>query len=338
MNFTIGIVSMFLTLVLSALRPVIFKKAKFNIINSLFMSSIAMLLFSGIYLLYKWYKDPDYFTIDNKNKNIFNLTSNPFYNAVIPTIFFLSVLSQIRFATQYYSYSHLPISVTVPMTALTTFVVIGFAHYLNKQEITNKQLISAGIVFIGIIVLNLNKILGNSKEANSITHSTYIFCIIILLLSILLNGYLLTEYKDMVENVTPLQVMYNESFGAFCLMLLVMIIYIFTSSKTMKKFTGITKITPTLTETKNFFIAFFFIFNFAIVTRFVALKNLNVIVMAILLNLKVVLSLVFGKFFFNEEITTSKIIGATLIIMASIMITYYSKQHSEIHTKHPTHH
>ena len=158
------------------------------------MLSMAMITFSAIYIIYKYYKDPKSFdTADLKSdKNIFGLTSNPFKNAILPPVILLSIVSIIRFATQYLSFTILPISVSLPMTALTTFSVILFAYLLRGQEITINQKIAAALVTIGIIIINMNKILSNTNEARSIKNSHYIFGVIILLLAILLNGYLLT--------------------------------------------------------------------------------------------------------------------------------------------------
>lgn len=265
-----------------------------------------MVMFSGIYLTYKFYTDKSYFELKDITNNELNLTTNPFTNAILPPILIISLLSQLRFTSLYLGHKMLPVSISLPLTAMSLFAVIGFAHYLRGEKITHYQIIASIMVFIGVIVINLNKILGNTKEAHSIKNTHYVIGILAILTSTILTGYLLTKFKTMSENVTPIQVMFNESVGAFFAMTIAMMIYVSISSTTFSKIFGFDKKIPSFKNAILFFLVFFFVFNFSTVTRFIGLNNLDEITMSVITKTKVIIALLIGFYFFNEHITMEK--------------------------------
>lgn len=332
MSELIGVIALLSSISLAVLCPVIYKKASGNLINSLMLSTLSMILFSGVYLAYTYYNNPESYKIDKTKPNPFGLTDNPFANSVLPSVLLLSVLAQLRFTTLYMGHIFLPVSVSIPLAGLSIFSVIFFSHFLRGQKINNNQIIASIFVIIGAIVINLNKILNNSKEMRNIKNSHYLFGLISLTIATILSGYVITKLKIMSEVASPMAIMFNEGVGAFLLILTCGIIYFFISKKTLQKLFGIKKSVPTLKNAVLFFFASLFIFNFATLTRFIAIKNLNEVKVSIITKLKVILALFVGAYFFKEHISKEKIIGAVIMLVAVFMVIIHS--HKKDISKH----
>jgi len=340
MNTTeIGYLALFANSCLATLRPVFFKSVDYNIINTLFISAIAFFLFSAGYIAYKYFTDKTYFKINDKTTpNILGLTANPIENIFNPKMFGISILSQIQFISQYCSYLFLPVSIAIPLGSLGIFSVLFYSHYLNKTNIVLMDYIASIISLFGVIILNWNKIWNNSTEAKSINSMSYMIGLGLIFVSIIVSGYVFVINKDITDILTPMQTMLNDSTGAVIFMSIVWIIYALIPAKTFKQtFPTIKQTFPSITQTIYAFLFFFIVSNAALIFRFIGLDYLPEITAGLLLNVSVIISLFYGKVFFNEELTMTKIIGALVIILSVIMISVKDRPRVKSLTSHIDH-
>ena len=323
-NELIGYVIVFIQLLLSQLKPIFFKGVNYNLINTLTIACICYFLFSLIYVLYKYSRDHAYFNLKSSSKDISNnlkLTSNVIENLLNPKIFSISFLSLICFITKYVGIIFLPITIAIPLGSLYIIPVLYFSHIIDGEKITMSDYLASLLAIIGIIIINLDKITHDKQSTQSTikyNNNTYIFGIIITLISLIISGYTAVLGKNISEFVNSGEQMLLNSYVGM-LMTFVWLIYYFYNSKSFKLIFGANKILPTTSELKKALFFFLIIFNISALLGFDSYNYLSILDINSFSNIGLIISFIYAKLFFNEAITMYKIIG-TIIILYSVLV------------------
>jgi len=323
-NELIGYVIVFIQLLLSQLKPIFFKGVTYNFINTLTIACVCYFLFSLIYVLYKYSRDHAYFNLKSSSKDISNnlkLTSNVIQNLLNPKIFSISFLSLIYFITKYVGIIFLPITVAIPLGSLYIIPVLYFSHIIDGEKITTSDYLASLLAIIGIIIINLDKITQDKQSTQSsikYNNNSYIFGIIITLISLVISGYTSVVGKNISEFVNSGEQMLLNSYVGM-IMIFVWLIYYFYNSKSIKLMFGTNKILPTTSELKKALFFFLIINNISALLWFDSYNYLSILDINSFSNIGLVISFIYAKLFFNEAITMYKIIG-TIIILYSVLV------------------
>ena len=318
-NLDIGYASMIAELILFNATPVFFKYVKYNIINIFVVSAISSVLFSSLYLAYKYFYDHSYFKKNIHTKgipNILELTANPIENLQNSKVLGISMLNQIVSCSKYASLLFLPISIAIPLQSLSIFLVLFFSSYINKDKITSIDYIASCISIVGIICIQWN-IITSGSTSNKIWG--YLLGLGLLFFSMCLNSYVFTITKDMSNIITPQETMLDLNFGGLILISIVWCIYANLPSKLIHTWSS-TRSFPTMDELKIAILFFMTIANISNLLYFISLEYLPEITVSIFLNADIFFALILGYIFFNESISISKVVGCIIILISCLLI------------------
>jgi len=320
-DLVIGYASIIAELILVNATPVFFKYVKYNIINILVISAISSVLFSALYLAYRYFYDNTYFKKNIHTKdipNILGLTANPIENLKNTKVLGISMLNQIVSFSKYAAILFLPISIAIPLQSLSIFLVLFFSSYINKDKITSIDYIASCISIVGIICIQWNIIVSGSS-GNKITG--YLFGLGLLFFSMCLNSYVFTITKDMSNIITPQETMLDLNFGGLLLITLMWCIYANLPSTLIHQYiSSKTRSFPTMDELKIAILFFMTIANISNLLYFISLEYLPEITVSIFLNADIFFSLILGYIFFNESISISKVVGCIIIMISCLLI------------------
>lgn len=318
-DLVIGYISIIAEIILFNAAPIFFKYVNYNIINILVISAFSSVLFSGLYLTYKYFYDRSYFKINDKGvKNILGLTSNPIENLKNTKVLGLSMLNQIVSYSKYAALLFLPLSIAIPLQSLSIFFVLFFTSYINNETITGIDYVASCISIIGVVCIQWNLMVSGEKN-----HKIYgyLFGLGLLVFSMCLNSYVFTITKNMSDILTPQASMLNLNFGGLILIVAMWFIYACLPSKLMNQWvSSSTRAFPTMDELKIAVLFFMTIANISNLLYFISLEYLSEITVSIFMNADIFFALLFGYIFFNESISVSKIIGCIIILISCLLI------------------
>lgn len=333
---------MALNIAASCLMPVFAKitAKKYNPINNVVISAVCFLFFSIVYLYFENKRDPQYLTqfhfdssSNNPNSNLLDVTPDLWQNLSNPRIILFSMASGVRFFAAFVANSCLPITISIPLTALTTYATLFFYHILEKHIVTDLDLIAVSISFFGIIVMSWEKIRGHMEELakekklhkkhkdNGIV--SFEVAIALLITAILLNGLLSVMNHQVVNMTSPGMAMINESVGACFLTVFAWAVYTYFP---MGKWPE-NKLPSGLDVLKAVGVYFLFVMA-GILSKFKALSMLSPTVVSTLSNTNIIFSLLLGSIFFGERITVMKVCGAIILFLSVIVISFQDSVHS----------
>lgn len=296
-----------LSIIISSLRPIFFKKYKDYFFMSIYLSTLSMYLGSIVYMYYESREKENYNLIEHI-KNSLNIENS-----------ILSIISSTRFITKQLSYILLPLSISIPLTNLWIVSATIFDKVLYNSKITIMQYISIAILFIGAILINLVKIMDIDSSNGG---GNYIYGIIAILISIISGGYIYTKFQNLVSsNLDPGYTMGIESGGSLIILTVILLI---------GSLSGLIKI-PKIIDIVIMFVLLLFLFNISIIFKFIGFEKISVINSVFISQLSIILAVSIGFFYYNESFDIYKILGLIVIIIGSILgMLYKDETHSKI--------
>lgn len=303
MNNILYYISFILSVILSSLRPLLFKRYKEYFFITVYLSNLSMYLGSLLYMMYESKEKENYGLINHIKKTF------------LPKNIILSIMSSIRFISKQLSYILLPLSVSVPLTNLWIISAVIFDKILYAGIISSVQYISIGILLLGAILVSFDKIIGNSNR--NISTMNYFYGLFSVLISIIFGGYVYTKFKDIVSvNLDPGFTMGIESGGSVIALTLIMIVgYMFNLFNI-----------PKVEDMVIIFLLLTFLFNISIILKFIGFEKVPLVDTILISQSSIIVSVLVGFLYFKESITIHKIIGIIAIIIGSVIgIIFHSR-------------
>lgn len=293
-----------LALIISVLRPMLFKNYKEYMTTTLLLSTIAMLIFSISSFLYKYNTG----VIDKDE------LKNKLKKGITPEKLVVSFLSYFRFSFKFVCISALPLSISIPIAKLDIIFTELFNYFINGNPITINMIISTLFLLFGLFVLNYDKIANNKGKDKY--NKIYI---IGLIFSTIFAGFINVYYSNYDKEkgdengykVEPDDVIYSESAGALITALIVSYYYI--SNKKEK--------IPSIKNIGIILILCLIIFNTSVYLKWKLLKSEPLIRNQLIMNMSIPLSFIVGILYYKENFNMKKFIGIIIIITS---IIYYS--------------
>lgn len=307
----IGAALMVFVAISGGLGPIVLRGIRTNTINpvytTLLSTSIPMLIY--IYLKRR--------TIE-VDENPFDLTEDNIGNAFKPAVIRFSMIGLVLVAMTFLSMTILPVGVSVPILQTAPIFGIIMSKYMFGTEVTNKQWLGIAAAFVGVLIINSQKIFAIKGQKKGLMN--YLVGILIAFGTAMVAAYQYTQTKEMTEHVdTPDLVYYVTAFPTV-LMTVLYAIYRFMPATMFKRF-GINKVVPTNKQWLYYF-GFYLTIGGIIATysRGKAIELLKPLYGNLLNYLNVVFALIFAKMFLGEHISMTKMIGIATVV-GGIMLT-----------------
>ena len=266
----------------------------------------------------KYKNNPLYFAKKRKD-NPYDFNDNPIKNVFHPEIAKVSILDIIRYSFKIIGISLLPLSIALPMAFIWTLFALYFSHVINKIDISMQTYIGIGLALLGVLIINgrefIRTFLG---EKTKIPIGTYMIGLVLILISAILRGYIITKLKDYSNYMTPMEDVFNESAVSSIILVVIYIFYL-----------NMAESLPTLREYMIYIIYFLFIGTGGIYLASVALTYLKEFEVVAMSSLSIIFSILLGYFILGEPVTIYKIIGGALIIFGTVIVLLYKKTDDE---------
>ena len=289
-------------LMISVLRPILFKEYKKYISSTMLISILCLLIYSNGIFIYKYYTG-----IIDKEKLYEKMKKGISLKNVL-----ISCISQIRFSLKFICISMLPLSISIPIAKLDIIFTEFFDYLINGQPITYNIISSTILLLIGIFILNYDKIMNNKSSDNY-----KLIYLIGLIISTILVGFINVYYSNYDKHNDVEDVMYTESAGALIIALI--ICYYNISRKKEKK--------PDIKTILTIFLVTLFIFNGSIVLKWELLKTEPLIRNQLIMNLSIPITFLIGLFYYKEKLNIKKFIGLIFVMTGIIYYVYTSNQY-----------
>ena len=290
------IIQYIIALIISVLRPVLFKQYKEYITITLVLSILSMLLYSLSSFGYKYQTG-----VIDKEK-----LTKKLKGGVTPKNIFISFLSQLRFTLKFICISVLPLSISIPIAKLDIVFTELFNYYINEVPITFNLILSTGALLIGLFILNYNKIMNTSS-----TDKYNPLYLMGLIFSTIFVGFLNVYYSNYDKENEEDDVVYTESAGALVVALIVCYYYVSTKKEKI----------PDIKTIGTIFILCLLVFNTSIYIKWKLLKTEPLIRNQLIMNMTIPITFIVGILYYKEKFDTMKFIGIIIILFS---ITYYS--------------
>ena len=292
MKFTKGHFYFTLSVILASFRPIFYKQFKDYFFMTVYLSLLSMYC-GGLGMMYynlkKGERMQDKIIETLKPENLLN-----------------SILSELRFILKQFAVINLPLTVSIPMNNLWMVSSAYFGRVINNEIPTMKEIISIGVLIIGAIILNLNKILDSNKGKKSKTTKKYYYGIISLLVSTVLGGYIYSIFKKIsTESKDSGLTMAIESGGSLIIATFLLIYdRLFCNKINM----------PSMMNIMKMFLLLTFLFNIDILIRFEGLSRIKQLDTLFLSQIGTFIPVMIGLFFYGEKMDMYKIVGLLTII------------------------
>lgn len=281
-----------LSVILASFRPIFYKQFKEYFFMTIFLSLLSMYA-GGIGFMYYNLKKGESF----KEKFLETLSSKNLLN---------SLLSEIRFILKQFAVISLPLTVSIPMNNLWMVSSTYFGRVINNEIPTMKQLVSIGVLIIGAIILNLNKLLEASKGKKSKVNKNYYRGIISLLVSTIIGGYVYSMFKKIsTETKDSGFTMAVESGGALIVAAFILMYDVLFCKKIN---------IPSMKNIVLMFLALTFLFNIDILIRFEGLARIKQLDTIFLSQIGTLIPVLIGFLYYGEKLDMYKMAGLLTII------------------------
>ena len=299
----IGVISGLVCAFMVALRSVIYKDSDLGLLFLVPMAGMGLMLFSWMYFFYHYWQDPERY--HQEKPGVYPLTTNPFRNVFLPGTILASLINFLRYFAEFAAIYLLPIGISVPLLALTTFSSYYFDYMLQGTQILPQQYLGGILSVIGAILLNWEIL--KKKEHKTLWYKLGITC---LLFAILSEGYLLTRSQLIIRQTSEEEAFVSETTFSGLLMLPLLFVYLFYLRKKLHQSLPKSNFDWIVTS------AFFFLVPLGVYFRLLALKELEEIFFVLLLNLSGLMAMIIGSFIWNEKIKFPSLVGAILVMIA----------------------
>lgn len=281
-----------LSVILASFRPIFYKQFKEYFFMTIFLSLLSMYT-GGLGFMYYNLKKGESF----KEKFLETLSSKNLLN---------SLLSEVRFILKQFAVISLPLTVSIPMNNLWMVSSTYFGRVINNEIPTMKQLVSIGVLIIGAIILNLNKLLEASKGKKSKMNKNYYRGIISLLVSTIIGGYVYSMFKKIsTETKDSGFTMAVESGGALIVAAFILMYDVLFCKKIN---------IPSMKNIVLMFLALTFLFNIDILIRFEGLSRIKQLDTIFLSQIGTIIPVMIGFLYYGEKLDMYKIAGLLTII------------------------
>lgn len=298
-----------ISIILSVVLKTIIKSIKLNILYIPFVSSLAVFIFISSVVYYNYKNNPKKFIV---KKNKFKFGDNPFKNIFNKYSFLLGGIS----ITCYYLYlialKKLPLNFIIPFSMLWLLFAMGFNKLFRKRPITSHKIIGIIMILFGIFIMQFKILFSNFKLKIS-----YLYPILLLIIVQILKGGYIIFNKEVIDVVSPNQIILLSSTTCLILATFVLLIY----KINPMNFWKLEKVS--FIKCVSLFIYSIILINIIKELKFISFNKVNVNTFNILSALQIIFAVIFGYFVFNEPITKYTIIGGIILIYG----IYYSKDH-----------
>lgn len=299
-----GVVSGLLCAFMVALRSIVYKDSELSIFFLVPMAGIGLMIFSWIYFLYRYRKDPEKY--HQEKPGVVRLTSNPFKNVFLKESVISSMINGIRYFAEFGAVYLLPISISVPLLALTTFSSYYFDYVLQGTQILPIQYLGGILSVVGAILLHWEIL--KKKEHKTLWYKLGMICLLIMIIS---EGYLLTKCQMMIRQTSEEETFIGETtVMGLVMMIPTLLVYLFYLRKKLKHHLPRNKFEWLVTGT------FFFLIPLGVFFRLFALKEIEQVYFVLLLNLSGLMAMMMGSFIWKEKIGFPSLVGAILVVVA----------------------
>jgi drug/metabolite transporter (DMT)-like permease len=231
-----------------------------------------------------------------------------------PRLAAFSIVNYLRYMLNMLSIYILPLSISIPITAMSSFSVLFFQHFFFNNKITTVDIAAGLIVTIGIIVINFRMLTTNS-EKNKETKS-YIQGLIMLIISVAFSG-LSTVVAYNVTTTTSIGMYFLIESTYTCIGgILLWLVYTFNS-----RIFG-QNILPNGSEVCTSFFFFMIVNSLALLSRLASINLFKPYVFSIFSNFTVIISVIVGVCVFKEALFFSNILGIILILVACLLVSH----------------
>lgn len=281
-----------LSVILASFRPIFYKQFKEYFFMTIFLSLLSMYA-GGLGFMYYNLKKEESF----KDKFLETLSSKNLLN---------SLLSEIRFILKQFAVISLPLTISIPMNNLWMVSSTYFGRVINNEIPTMKQLVSIGVLIMGALILNLNKLLEASKGKNSKVNKSYYRGMISLLVSTIIGGYVYSMFKKIsTETKDSGFTMAVESGGALIVATFILMYDVLFCKKIN---------IPSVKKMVLMFLALTFLFNIDILIRFEGLSRIKQLDTIFLSQIGTIIPVMIGFLYYGEKLDMYKIAGLLTII------------------------
>ena len=281
-----------LSVILASFRPIFYKQFKEYFFMTIFLSLLSMYAGGLGFMYYNLKKEENF-----KDKFLETLSSKNLLN---------SLLSEIRFILKQFAVISLPLTVSIPMNNLWMVSSTYFGRVINNEIPTMKQLVSIGVLIMGALILNLNKLLEASKGKNSKVNKNYYRGIISLLVSTIIGGYVYSMFKKIsTETKDSGFTMAVESGGALIVATFILMYDVLFCKKIN---------IPSVKKMVLMFLALTFLFNIDILIRFEGLSRIKQLDTIFLSQIGTIIPVMIGFLYYGEKLDMYKIAGLLTII------------------------
>lgn len=299
---------------LNTTQSLFIKKIDIDPVTQNLIFSVILFIFYYIYVKITYKFNPDLYKI---KKNKFNISSNPFKN-IFTNInsWYIGFSITILFLLLIISIKNLPLGIVIPTQMIWLFFALILSKFIRKSTITPKKIISILLVIFGVIIININNIVNLKDSKSNLT--TTLFYLVLLLIAMLSRAFMVTKVKQIEEDITSYDMMLMEGGTTMILAIVIYIIYFLFQGKLWTfRFPkivdlGILSLVIILLTYPNQFL------------RFESMKLIPENLWTLLSTLGIILSLVYGKIFFGENINSIKILGVIILILGITYSKFYS--------------
>jgi drug/metabolite transporter (DMT)-like permease len=305
---------LFLFTFFSSLQPVVFKflSNQYDAINNLFMNQIAIVIFASLYLLYKYDHNKNYMSNKLKksktNANPLGITNNFHQNVYNHKVILYSIACVVNYMALNYSYTLLPITISVPISCLSMFSALYFNHQIDKTPVTDRDILSAFIASVGAIIVIYERT-GKSFFNSNIS----LFGIVLLIVSTLCAGYLSTISGTLGSLLPLAEAYFFQNYVGWIAAVMIWILYVLMGGRKNKY--------PSLSEIAIAMFWFLLLEGGIIgITKFLSYEYFTSFFIYMASNIKIFFSLFFGYFLFQEKVTYQKILGCIIIFLSNFLV------------------
>lgn len=307
MNIIFGLLLQIVFIIASMIIKINSKKIDINPITLNLFSGVSTFIIFIIYIYIDYNFNPKKYKINRNNSLNFN--NNPFrniYNNKYSWI--IGGCGTVMFLLFLFALQNIPLSLAIPINVTWLFFALIFGKIILNSPITKDKIISIIIVIIGVILTswhhftNIN--IGKDKNLWSL-----IFFVGLLIISNILRAYQVTLVKKIENQVSSQQLLLMDWGIISVISIILYLIYI---GNPIKKWTVKN---PTIDNIYKFYLLIFFIAIISTFSRMKAIKMLPENLFNLLSCSSIILSILAGKLFFQEQITLTQIIGCFIIVL-----------------------
>ena len=286
------------------------KKIDIDVLTITLISRVGYIILISLKNIYNYNYDKDKTKVLPNN---LGLTNNMISNIFQPESLFLGFIGIVSSLLNLYVLKKLPANFVLPLGLLWMIFALFFNKYLRDVDIKQDDVISLGIVIVGLLIMQYQKIFEELKFETS-----YLLPIILLIIAQIINAYCIISLKKYEDLTSADQVQLINFSGQTITIVIIYLIFLFYPSK----FLNIKK--NDTSEIIKFLLLVITIGYTGLTLNYTALKNLSENRYTLISSSYVILIVLLSWLFLGESISIYHIIGSIIIIFG---LTYKNIEH-----------